>query len=323
MASSPGNPTPTSPTLTSRLPILDSYAAYGAVTLALLYVIGFTVVNSELEAFEVLEFQLVKSRYFAAALLFLSVTSYPIALALYWAQSIRHLFSKCEARYHHTKTLFRMIFITVLAIFAWTAFMQTLVVSRAPLLKLLPPMEAIALTSYEVRIPALYCMITAVLSLLLAPLWAGMTKLTRKEYDIPDRNAMKLLIVALTLGAAVLSAWYFGRTAFPYIRPGFGGGAGWVVETYATQDSLPVPIRTFMSAETVMLDRDEHYARLLRCRPAATDAEPFFTLEVPRPVIAGLSVKRLIAISEFAKLCVEGASRRIRRAAPDNTPRSN
>jgi hypothetical protein len=309
----PDSPQPSSKSAAPRTSLLELWAPIAALTAGFAYIIGFLVVNAHLERYTVLEFQPVRARYFSAALLFFVLTAVPalmqfgvLELNSEWVRK-----SRIKKRAWHQS----VVAYSMLGILFFLSYVMIVVFLMTVMVK-----GSLALSFTSVAYWLLLLIGVAVARFIIKEVSSRLRSQHLRSYrevDSTDLFGLAFLVVLPAMQAA-----YFGTAIYPLVRPGFGGGGGWLVDAPLHSDSVPAHLRSLLSAPVAVVDRSDKFVRVVACGTRPGSSENFIAAEVSRDAISALYVREVIAISEFINRCPSSRPSNTSRPSQPRSPLS-
>lgn len=324
-----GQSHPTSPgvrRLGLGLPLGEISTAGVAVGAAIFYALGFIIINAHLQSYNLLKFESIRVRYFAAATLFLVLTVTPATVTVLagrqssaamlkkmglreakegeeGATSIQQLY-KAGHRLQPVVMFFKLILSSVLglllgqiaALSLWFFLLGNIDIGDF----LLTPT---AWAYFGISTSTVF-IASSVLPTLIKRSPTGFPVLRKLDYD--HVNPWLIYIVALMIGAGA-----FGRWIYPHVQPAFGGGGVWSAQVTPTAEPLAtVPlVRNRFSQPVLVLEGDKDFLVAVFCDSQPRGTNRLRGLEIPRSAIAAIEVDSLVALPRFAVVCRTSDSR--------------
>lgn len=286
-----------------------------AASAASLYLLGFVIVNTHYGTYHIVDYDLFRAQYIAAALVFLFVTVIPAgagaALPFLW-QNMQH---EQTARVH------RMVVPIVVSV----------LVGFVGLLTFFQFLEHVALLPmHRSEMRRVYSWQTAayfgITFLSTGVISSTSLRLDRTLARSSEARTLEIPFVFMLAGALPLAVVVqFALSVYPLIRPGFGGGAVWIATTTPRSALVSAGALGTPAPEVIVLNRDANFMRLLVCYITPNSPGNLRALEIPRAKVDVLDVGTAGTIEEFMNRC---SKLRLRLAHPaavapqhDRTPR--
>ncbi|MBA2671551.1 MAG: hypothetical protein H0U67_14360 [Gemmatimonadetes bacterium] len=283
-----------------------------AVVALFAYTGGFLIVNASTGRFHPVEYQLLRSQYFAAALLFSVLTAIPGLFGFVIGRSLRivgtdaglRVFGRLSILVGRSGTVGRigLFFLAALPslFFAWV--IQGLLVAGG----------VAGGGSFYFVYYSLVLILVGSLSYFAHPdhpfsLWhraAAKLFTTDVSYDeISD------LVVGFF--SVILAAGLFGSLVYPYVKPQYGGGAAWIVRMQPSETIAP-NVRYILQGELILVDEDPSRLRLVACS-APSNTPRIVSFQVPRSSISYVQPIRVEPIPRFERECIRQHQRALTR----------
>jgi hypothetical protein len=287
----------------------------GVVTL---YGLGFIVANSFLETYTVLSSDFLKVRYVSAAILFLSVTMLPASTAMLFTRLVHgRLYKKLGiAAIPGTEGEFlsglksmpkgeaAMVFGKVLLADV-LAFSYGILVGWGIWTVLPLSVSPMGLSSRRVFVYSVVSTIILTGAFVILPRYLTLRWFANLSY-----------YAAFSFFSFAGLAAAFGKEIYPYVRPAYGGGGAWTARL-ALVDTLSISpvVRAHLAGSVVVLDRDDHYLRLLYCSHSQSKLQ---SIEIRREAVAAIELDSVVTVPAFLRSCHKPAPRR---RGPGSAPR--
>jgi hypothetical protein len=251
-----------------------------AAIFALLYAAGFMIVNSHLQNYEVLKFELVRTRYIAAALLLLVTCAPPLGFFLFMLDSFGVPLKK-GFLFNTGKVTIAFVIALVISFITWLLTTNVVVY------------EGYAITTNGLQIWVALSMVGGIL-------WGVLR--TGPRFGGP---AYKPLFIVIAISLTLMIAKGFGVKTYPEIEPGFGGGKAWLVDMIPASDSAPLPIRSLLRTQVAIVDRNDQSFLLMKCNvPSPHEAVPrVMFAEIASSRVSMITVRGTISANKFIADC--------------------
>jgi hypothetical protein len=272
-------------------PNLD--AAHLTHAFAGLYVIGFIVSNVHFAQYQLLRFELLRSRYLAAGLLFFVLSAVPAGFEIFLSVALRST-ADSTVGFSTPGRILRETEVWAMGCGHAVAF------SALGLMLYSVLAVQISLPSRSWLALAAYFAMTGLISWYLGDFFFATAAVPAGHSQVWPSTRLAQSIWAPVVWLVALPA-AFGKLVYDTVRPEFGGGAVWVARV-AWRETAPPAVRGLAPGIVAVVDRNDATLTLLACNPpTGRERTPPRVVTVAASEVVGLELVGVVALPAFAK----------------------